>query len=354
MPSQFGGKQSGVARVAFSLLDQLLDVTEHDYVLRSGWEQADLPPRLQNARISVITEPRPRVMVLDVVRQALIMPGLCRRMGIDIVLNIDPFGSPTGGRKRLMIVHDLYFKTIPEQIGWRATRTTDFIVKLMIAGCSRIVCVSDATRSDLGRWYPAAAAKSLTIHSDSTLKVDLEEISPTRPIAEPYILAVGNATSNKNFATLAKAFVLLKARHPDLRLVHVGLDPDEEILGAIGDEETRNAVICMSGISDLELAGLYRHALCLCVPSLYEGFCLPVLEAQSLGCPVVCADRSATPEIAGNGALTFDPTDVPALAQTLERLLSEPPLVEELKAKGHENRARFSWRKAAEAYARLF
>jgi glycosyltransferase involved in cell wall biosynthesis len=353
MPSQFGGKHSGVARVAFSLLEHLLEVTDHDYVLRSGWERKQLPPALQHPRISVIVERRPRFIVFDVVRQALIMPALCRRLGIDVVLNLDPFGSPTGGERRLMIVHDLYFKTIADQIGWRATKTTDFIFRLMIRGCGSIVCVSNATRADLNRWYPAAAAKSLTIHSDSTLAVSPEEVSGARPFAERYILAVGNATSNKNFATLAKAFAALKPAHPDLRLVHVGLDPQDEILNAIGDGPARDAVTRQRGIDDRELAALYRHAACLCVPSLYEGFCLPVLEAQSLGCPVVCSNTSATPEIAGEGALTFDPMDAGALRDALERVLRDADLAEALRRKGFENRKRFSWRKAAGGYAGL-
>ena len=105
----------------------------------------------------------------------------------------------------------------------------------------------------------------------------------------------------------------------------------------------------MSAAED-RLAALYRGALCLCVPSFAEGFCLPVLEAQTLGCPVLCSDRSATPEIAGTGALTFDPADASALAAALRRLLHEPGLRADLIARGHANARRYDWAETARRY----
>ncbi|PZP53963.1 MAG: glycosyltransferase family 1 protein [Agrobacterium fabrum] len=354
MPSQYGGKASGVARVTFSLLERLLEQTADDYVLRSPWTRAQLPASLRDSRLELIETTRPHIMVLDVVRQAATLPALCRRHGIDVLFNADPFGSPLGGKRRISLVHDLYFKTIPEQIGWRATLTTDFIFRLMMAGSNQIVCVSEATKKDLARFYPGAAGKSLTIHSDSTLNIDPEVFDTVSPIAGRYILAVGNATSNKNFALLGQAFATLGKKWPDLRIVHVGRDEAEEIAGALDDPELKARLIRLSGIDDRQLAELYRHAACLCVPSTYEGFCLPVLEAQQLGCPVVCSNRSATPEIAGDGALTFDPADVKSLVDALERLLRSPELADNLRRAGYENRKLYSWQKAAESYAKLF
>ncbi|MBO9653042.1 MAG: glycosyltransferase family 4 protein [Agrobacterium tumefaciens] len=354
MPSQYGGKASGVARVAFSLLERLLEQTDDDYILRSPWTRAQLPENLRDSRLQLIETPRPRIMVFDVLRQAAVLPALCRRHSIDVLFNADPFGSPFGGRRRVTLVHDLYFKTIPEQIGWRAALTTDFIFRLMLAGSDRVACVSEATRKDLARFFPAAAGKSLTIHSDSTLNVDPEAFEAVPPVAGPYILAVGNATSNKNFGLLGKAFATVGKNRPDLHLVHVGRDEAEEIAGMLDDPELKTRLIRLSGIEDRQLIELYRHAACLCVPSTYEGFCLPVLEAQQLGCPVVCSNRSATPEIAGKGALTFDPADAESLVSALERLLADPELAGDLRQAGYENRKLYSWQKAAESYAQLF
>ncbi|MDQ1219661.1 hypothetical protein QE432_001219 [Agrobacterium sp. SORGH_AS 745] len=119
MPSQYGGKPSGVGRVTFSLLERLLDQTRDDYILRSPWTRAQLPENLRESRLQLIETPRPRIMVFDVLRQAMTLPALCRKLGIDVLFNADPFGSPSGGKRRVTLVHDLYFRTIPEQIGWR-------------------------------------------------------------------------------------------------------------------------------------------------------------------------------------------------------------------------------------------
>lgn len=353
MTSQYGGKPSGVARVAFSLLARLLEQTPHDYVLRSPWTRGQLPETLQNSRLEVLETPRPHIMVLDVLRQALLTPLLCRRRGIDILLNMDPFGSPLGGRRRLTVVHDLYFKTIPDEVGWRAALTTDFIFRLMMAGSHHIICVSEATRNDLTRWYPSTEGRSLTIHSDSTMAADALGSTPP-PVEGDYILAVGNATSNKNFTLLARAFAQIAPRMPGLRLVHVGRDDAEEILSALNQEALGSRAVRLQGIDDGTLAALYRNATCLCVPSTYEGFCLPVLEAQQFGCPVVCANRSATPEIAGEGALTFDPASVDSLTAAFTRFFGEPGLADQLRQAGYENRKRFSWDSAAKQYAALF
>ena len=348
MPSQFGGKPSGVARVAFRLLEELIGRPDLAFVLRSPWTRKQLPPTLRDA-VEAVTVPRPRVMVLDIVRQLVSVPLCCRRHRIDVVLNIDPYGAALGGRTRIVVVHDLYFRTIPESTGPREARTTDLIFRLMLRGNRRVVAVSDATRRDLERHYPGARGRVRVIPSASMMDLSAPS-SEHRTPAGPYVLAVGNATHNKNFGVLAEAAAVLAASRPDLAIVHVGEDPGDTIAATLRRLGANLRLERLTRIDDARLADLYRNALCLCVPSLAEGFCLPVLEAQALGCPVVCSDRSATPEVAGAGALTFDPTDAGALAAGLARLLDEPGLRGEMIARGRSNAARYSWASTAAAY----
>lgn len=350
MPCQFSGRQSGVARVAFALLERLLENPSFAYVLRSPWTVGDLPSALRHPRLVVETVPRPRIMVVDVLRQLIVVPQACLRHKIDLVLNVEPYGAARGGRARIMVVHDLYFRTIPEQTGPREAITTNFIFRLMLRGHRDIVVVSEATRRELERWYPQARGLTQVIHSASTLRGDIvSDVQPTE-VAGRYVLAVGNATHNKNFGVLAAAVASLHRDHPDLRIVHVGQDAGETIQAALAIAGEAVPLTRLSGIDDARLAALYGGALCLCVPSLSEGFCLPVLEAQEFGCPVICANRSATPEIAGEGALTFDPTDTGALAEALRRLLTDSILRDDLIRRGRANAALFSWDAAARAY----
>jgi len=353
MPSQFGGKPSGVARMAFCLIEALLKNPEFDYVLRSPWERRDLPTSLQASPLDVITIRRPPVMIADVIKQIVSMPIFCRRHDIDLLVNIDPFGAPTGARARVMIVHDLYFRVLPQQVSRREAFTTDIIYRLMLANHDRVVTVSDATKRDLSHHYPAGAARATTVHSAATLAPISPDVEGPE-IEGRYVLAVGNATLNKNFKVLAEAMASLHQVLPDVALVHVGSDPGESIGNVLSARRSTLRLVRLTGIDDNRLARLYRHAECLCVPSLYEGFCLPVLEAQGLGCPVVCSDRSATPEVAGRGAMTFDPEDPEMLSKKLHALLTNKELREKLVQQGLENQRSFSWTSAANQYEEIF
>lgn len=352
MPSQFAGRPSGVARVAFELLNKLIGRGDFEYVLRSPWSTEQLPDFLQGRQLKVVVIPRPSILVLDVIRQALTFPAYCRRENIDVVVNVDPYGAASGGKARLMIVHDLYFKTIPQQIRRQARFTNDLIYRLMLSGNSNIVTVSNAARADLERWYPQARGRITTIHSAPSMDPGHPKSAPL--VGGRYIMAVGNATENKNFHALAKAMADNHSSYPDVSLVHVGHDPGEILSRTLQQINSQVRLVRFSGIDDLQLATLYRYASCLCVPSLSEGFCLPILEAQTCGCPVVCSDRSAMPEIAGKGAILVDPTDPIALANGLKGVLDDPEQAKLLVRLGFENAKNFSWDRTASQYHDLF
>ena len=347
MPSQHAGRPSGVALVAFRVIAGLIARGTFTVVLRSPWRRDQLPAAIRD-RVEVVTVPRPRIMLFDVLRQSLAVPRLCRALDIDVVLNADPYGAAFGGRARVSVVHDLYFRTLPERIRSREALTTDPIFRLVLGNSARVITVSEATRRDLEHHYPRLRGRAQTVPSAAMLNPTRDGPRAGLP-AGPFVLAVGNALYNKNFATLARAVVGLG--RPGIGIVHVGEDPDEAIAAALGGAPV--PLTRLSRIDDDRLAGLYRAALCLCVPSFAEGFCLPVLEAQALDCPVLCSDRSATPEIAGAGALTFDPADAAALTTGLRRLLDEPGLRATLIARGRDNVRRYDWAETARRYEGL-
>jgi glycosyltransferase involved in cell wall biosynthesis len=353
LPSQHGGRPSGVANFAFQLLESLIGNSNFDYVLRSPWTRDQLPKSLKVKTFGVVTVPRPSFLLLDVLWQALVFRRFCRRNGIDLVVNLDPYGAPTGGLARIMIVHDLYFRTIPKQIRRSVFVTNDIIFRIMLAGNCEIVTVSNSTKHDLELWYPQARGRTTTIHSATSLYPAPNYNAPSE-IEGRYVLSVGNATSNKNFRLLAEAMASVHSVLPDVKLVHVGDDPGEIIATTLKNLGSSLSVVHLAGIDETRLSRLYRHASCLCAPSLYEGFCLPILEAQVSGCPVVCSDRPALPEVAGEGALLFDPMDPNALVEALKRVLQDETESQSLIRRGYENSSRFSWKIAAREYEEVF
>jgi glycosyltransferase involved in cell wall biosynthesis len=161
-------------------------------------------------------------------------------------------------------------------------------------------------------------------------------------------LYVGERCRHKNFNTLLRAFASLAAAFPSLHLVCASQKAfDRSELGLI--RELGLAGRCTSlTVDDEQLKFLYENAALLVYPSLYEGFGLPILEAFASNCPVALGDTSCFPEIAGDAAFYFDPSDVTSIAQALKRLLSDSALRHELMRRGQERLRSFSWTTAAE------
>lgn len=353
MSSQYAARHSGVARVAFELLGHLAGKGDFQYMLRSPWSAPQLPAFLQCLPLELDVVYRPSNLLVDVVKRAFTFGSYCRHHNIDLVVNLDPFGTPTGGKARLLIAHDLYFKTLPDQLGWRAGLTNELIYRIMLAGNRNIVTVSRATQADVEHWYPATKGRITTIHSATSLRPGAGAPRPA-DLPERYVLAVGNATPNKNYSALAEAMAIIHATDPDLALVHVGNDPQEVLSTAFERLGKPVRLLRLAGIDDASLADLYTHACCLCVPSLSEGFCLPILEAQICRCPVVSSNRSAMPEIAGQGAILVDPTEPAAIAEAIRSVITSPDNAASLIQLGVSNAAAFSWEQTALRYRDLF
>lgn len=350
MPSQHKGAPSGVSRFGICLARGLAKRGRHSYVLRSAHDAQDLPADFAELDLELEVIQRPKFVIFDVLAQYASMPRLCRRLGIDVILNLDPFGAPAGASQRAMVVHDLYFKAAPGTFGARAVATTDAIYRLMLAGNRQIITISEATRRDLEAAYPSSRGRVTTIHSNETLGVSVDEPLPPPAVEGPFVLAVGNNTRNKNLGALARAMLLVARERPDIALVHVGRDPDEEIAGILGASTSAPQFHRLTNVNDRDLASLYRAAACLCAPSTYEGFCLPILEAQRQGCAVAFSDRSALPEIAGGAGIPFNPERPENIARAILEIVGRPEVRAGLVAKGFANANRFSWDRAAEQY----
>ena len=161
-------------------------------------------------------------------------------------------------------------------------------------------------------------------------------------VTQPYVLTAGAKDRRKNLALVERAMSRLNAAGSSATLVLAGPRRDD---ARAYSPTWRNAI---GFVSDSDLAMLYKHASALVVPSTYEGFGLPVLEAMHSGCAVVCADAASLPEVGGDAALWVQPNDDLTLADTLTTLLGDPALRRSLGERGKERARTFSWDETAQ------
>jgi len=236
-------------------------------------------------------------------------------------------------------------------------------LKLDILGLKRarhIVAVSNCTKRDLVSYLKIPEARISVIHNG----LDRQVFRPigVRCFPFPYLLYVGTERPRKNLSTLLSAFALVKnesSGYRDLKLVKVGTpgrvdefrratQAEVKRLGLEGD------VIFVESVSDGDLAAYYSSAVALVVPSLYEGFGLPLIEAMACGCPVIASRCSSLPEVAGDAALFFAPRDSEKLARLIRRVVAELDLRADLVKKGFERVQLFSWERAAQQTLQVY
>lgn len=167
---------------------------------------------------------------------------------------------------------------------------------------------------------------------------------------KPYVLFVGNNNPRKNLSRMMEAFDLVKQRanlpHQLVIAGEQGWKFSKE--GALQGISCKKEIRFLGFVSDEDLPALYTLAELFAFPTLYEGFGIPVIEAQQCGTPVLSGKVTAMPEVGGEGAFYVDPYSVESIAAGMERILTAPSFAEELRGKGFENAKRFSWEQSVE------
>ncbi len=207
-----------------------------------------------------------------------------------------------------------------------------------------VICISEATKRDVIEILKIPEDRLRVIYLGSSLAAD----GNAPPVVDaPYVLYVGERQGYKNFDCLARACARSEFVRRNLRLVCFGGGPFTKA------ERERAHSLGIGGIvrhvsgDDAVLANLYRHAAVHVCPSLHEGFGLPTLEAMQLGCPVLVADTSSLPEVAGPAGSYFDPTDSDDLSDKLEKVLHDQELRSRMVAIGLSRARMFSWDRCA-------
>ena len=293
------------------------------------------------------------VPIYSVPEQMLGLRGAYRDTNLLWVPHIN---APLWYRSRMAItLHDLSLIAIPELLPNSLKRGyAKLLIERAVAQAAAILCVSEFTASEAVSRLDVAPAK-LTV---TPLGVDPgwpSHAEPHRePDAVPYLLFVGNVKPNKNLSVLLTAFARAGEVLPH-RLVLAGRmrgfgTGDEAVIGQA--EMLGDRVRWAGEVSDQQLIALYAGATALVMPSLYEGFGLPVLEAMHFGCPVIAADTSSLPEVAQDAAIYFNPRDPEALYRCLLRV-GDDTLMKSLGAAGQRRARHFSYARCAQQTANV-
>jgi len=219
----------------------------------------------------------------------------------------------------------------------------------------RIVAISEHTRRDVLRLTKASPDKvSVThlacdpIYHAPVAPDALAAFRRARGLTRDYILYSGNVSPRKNLSTLLAAYARMADLAPCDLVLTGGLAWSEDFDALVREAGLASRVRRLGHVPREEMPLLYRCARALAFPSLFEGFGLPILEAQACGLPVICADATSLPAVAGRGALLVDPGSVDAWAVGLARIVSDEGLRRALVSEGHANEARFTWERTAQ------
>ena len=266
------------------------------------------------------------------------------------LLNLRPEGLLGRSVTQVTVVHDVLPLLYPREYPRQQYYFRHYVPRVLGAS-EAVIVISESTRADVLRFYRLPERKLHVVFAG----YDESRFSPAPDhppdAATPYALYVGNVMPHKNLMRLVEAFATLPCR-PDIRLVIVGSGRARHAAAlrtAIDALGVRDGVDWRPYADIDELTRLYRGARMVVIPSLYEGFGLPALEAMACGVPVVASNVSSLPEVVGDAALLVEPTDVASIAGAMERLFTDDVLAKELRERGLSQARLFSWGKTGRA-----
>ncbi len=256
----------------------------------------------------------------------------------------------------VLTVHDLIFELFPRFHKPLNYWYLHWTMPLYCRRADRIIAVSQATRRDLTQHYGVAPERITVVYEAAAphfRPASPQAIAALRAryaLPDRFLLHVGTIEPRKNLERLLDALALLRRQGQDVYLVLAGGKGwlYEGFFRKLERFPHREAVRWLGYVPDEALPALYSAATLCVVPSLYEGFGLPVLEAMACGTPVVCSRSGSLPEVGGAAARYFDPNDVEAMAAAIGAVWQDGDAQAAMREQGLAQAARFSWERAAE------
>lgn len=354
---------TGVSNYTFNLVRNLLKIDKtNNYKLFFSSLRQPLPPEVNklkdNPQVKIYHYRLPPILLSLLWNSWHIVPiewliGPC-----DIFHTWDWTQPPTLKAKSVTTIHDFVPFLFPESQHPKTIAT--FKKKLFWATkeCSSFICVSKNTQSDLYKLFPGVNKSRVSvIYEAAEDKYDqFQKLSPTQKQQKKsvidkqyglskFILAQGTREPRKNLDRLIQAFLLFKQNNPQSKVTLA-------ITGKYGWGQdivppNNNSIKILGYIPEKNMVALHASAICLCYPSIYEGFGLPVIKSLKVGTPVITSNTSSLPEVTNDAAILIDPTNVNDIAKAIEKVTKSANLRRTLIKKGLIQSQKFSWLKTA-------
>lgn len=273
------------------------------------------------------------------------------------------FSSFSGQGKKILTIHDLSFLVFPQFFSWRKNIWHSLMgLKKLINEADIIIAISESTKNDILRFFPSAKDKIKVVHSGcgeefKKLPNTDQKILETRKkhdLPDKFILSLGTSEPRKNIASLIRVFDEANLEGYDLVLAGARGWKNKAFDQAYKKAKNKDKIKLLGYIEKEERPYLYNAAAIFAYPSFYEGFGLPVLEAMACGTPVITSATSSLPEVARDAALLIDPNNEESLAIALRTLAQDEGLRQNLSVRGLEQAKKFSWKRTAEEYLKIF
>lgn len=257
-------------------------------------------------------------------------------------------------KRTIVTIHGLEYEFCKDSYSFLDRLYMRLSIRFSCSSSETVICVSENTKKDVMRLYRVPEEKIRVIyegyetHSESSLNFK----TPNKP----YLLFIGRLEERKNIVRMIEAFEILKEKYRiPHTLVLVGKPGYgyERIKQKAASSKQKDEIQEVGYVDEEKKWELLRNADMFLFPSLYEGFGIPVLEAQSVGSPVVTSDVSSLPEVGGAGAIYVDPNDTESIAEGIYRILSDKTLRDDIIGKATQNVSRFSWERCAKEITHL-
>lgn len=357
LPGIVGGTQTYAEELLFAL--STLD-GENCYTLFVNEECRDLPlPDNDNFK-RLVCPVRASSRAARYRYEQMVLPRLVKREGCDILHSLGYVGPLhlSAPCRHLVTIHDLNYLAFQQAMSLQKRLLLGFFVRQTANRAHHIIAVSHFSKDQIVQHLDIPPNKITVIHEAHKRRTasqeDTDTIIARYGIRTPYIIAFSSLSLNKNIPRLIEAFKLLSATHPHQLVLLGHIPPSTDLRQQVAGMGLNERVVFTGYAPDSHVHQLLGNADLFAFPSWYEGFGLPILEAQRLGVVVASSKAASLPEVAGNGAFFFDPYSVQEMVMAISRCLTDTRLRAALKERGRLNAGRFSWQRAAEETFKVY